>query len=50
MSEKRVHEIDIKNEWLFLSVTFTAKLEFIFVLTFKNDFFRVLILMPTERA
>ena len=27
MSEKRVHQIDSKNEWLLLSVTFTAKFE-----------------------
>ena len=26
MSEKRVHQIDSKNQWLLLSVTFTAKL------------------------
>ena len=38
MSEKRVHQIDSKNEWLLLSVTFTAKLELVFVLTFKNTF------------
>ena len=38
MSEKRVHQIDSKNEWLLLSVTFTAKLELIFVLTFENAF------------
>ena len=38
MSEKRVHEIDGKNKWLLLSVTFTAKLELVFVLTFENDF------------
>ena len=30
MSEKRVHQIDSKNEWLLLSVTFTAKLELAF--------------------
>ena len=38
MSEKRVHQIDSKNEWLLLSVTFTAKLELVFVLTFENAF------------
>ena len=38
MSEKCVHQIDSKNEWLFLSVTFTAKLELVFVLIFKNAF------------
>ena len=38
MSGKRVHQIDIKNEWLLLSITFTAKLELAFVLTFENDF------------
>ena len=50
MSEKRVHQIDSKNEWLLLSVTFTAKLELIFVLTLKTLFLRILILKPTERA
>ena len=38
MSEKVIHQIDSKNEWLLLSVTFTAKLELVFVLTFENDF------------
>ena len=38
MSEKRVHQVDSKNEWLLLSVTFTAKLELVFVLTFENAF------------
>ena len=38
MSEKRVHQIDSKNEWLLLSVTFTAKLELVFVLLFENAF------------
>ena len=38
MSEKRVHEIDNKNEWLFLSVFFMAKLELVFILTFENAF------------
>ena len=38
MSEKRVHQIDSKNEWLLLSVTFTTKLELVFVLTFENAF------------
>ena len=36
MPEKRVHQIDSKNEWLLLSVTFTAKLELVFVLTFEK--------------
>ena len=39
MSEKRVHQIDSKNEWLLLSVTFTAKFELVFVLTFENAFY-----------
>ena len=30
MSEKRDSSVDSKNEWLLLSVTFTAKLELIF--------------------
>ena len=38
MSEKRVHQIDSKNEWLLLSVILTAKLELVFVLTFENAF------------
>ena len=38
MSEKRVHQIDSKNEWLLFSVTFTAKFELVFVLTFENAF------------
>ena len=33
-----IHQIDSKNEWLLLSVTFTAKLELDFVLTFENAF------------
>ena len=31
-----IHQIDSKSEWLLLSVTFTAKLELVFVLTFEN--------------
>ena len=31
-----IHQIGSKNEWLLLSVTFTAKLEMVFVLTFEN--------------
>ena len=38
MSEKRVHQVDSKNEWLLLSVTFTEKLQLVFVLTFENTF------------
>ena len=38
MSEKLVHHIGSKNEWLLLLVTFTAKLELVFVLTFENIF------------
>ena len=38
MSEKRVPRIDSKNEWLLLSVTFTAKFELTFVLTLENTF------------
>ena len=37
-SEKQIHQVGSKNEWLLLSVTFTAKLELIFVLTFENAF------------
>ena len=50
MSEKRVHQIDGKNEWLLLSVTFTAKLGLVFVIAFENIFFRVSILKPTKRT
>ena len=32
MSEKRVHQIESKNEWLLLSVAFMAKLELVLVL------------------
>ena len=39
-----IHQIGSKNEWLLLSVTFTAKLES------KTFFLGVLILKPTERA
>ena len=38
MSENMIHQVDSKNEWLLLPVTFTAKLELIFVLTFENAF------------
>ena len=38
MSEKCDSSVDSKNEWLLLSVTFRAKLELVFVLTFKNAF------------
>ena len=31
-----IHQVGRKNEWLLLSVTFTAKHEMVFVLTFKN--------------
>ena len=37
ISEKR-DEVNGKNEWLLLSVTFTAKLELVFILTFENAF------------
>ena len=45
-----IHQIGSKNEWLLLLVAFTAKLELLFVLTFKNAFFRVFILKPIEIA
>ena len=38
MPEKRDSSVDSKNEWLPLSVTFRAKLELVFVLTFENAF------------
>ena len=31
-----IHQIDSKNRWLLLSVTFTAKFDLVFVLTFEN--------------
>ena len=36
MSKNVIHQIDSKNEWLLRSVTFMAKLELVFVLTFKK--------------
>ena len=33
-----IHQIDSKNEWLLLSVNFTAKVELVFVLTLENAF------------
>ena len=38
MSEKQIHQVGSKNEWLLLSETFTVKLELVFVLTFENAF------------
>ena len=38
MSEKHDSQVGSKNGWLLLSVTFTAKLELDFVLTFENVF------------
>ena len=38
MSENAIHQIDSKSEWLLLPVTFTAKLELVFVLTFEKTF------------
>ena len=38
VSEKRVHQIESKNERLLLSIAFTVKLELVFVLTFTNAF------------
>ena len=45
-----IHQIDSKNEWLLLSVTFTAKLKLVFILTFKTIFLKVFILQPTVKA
>ena len=39
MSEKHESQVGSENGWLLLSVTFTAKLELDFVLTFENPFF-----------
>ena len=44
------HQIDGKNQWLLLSVTFKAKFELAFILTLKKLFLRVFILKSTERA
>ena len=33
-----IYQVGSQNEWLLLSVTFTAKLELDFVLTFENAF------------
>ena len=33
-----IHKVDSKNEWLLLSVTFTIKLELVFLLTFEKAF------------
>ena len=38
MSENVIHQIDSKNEWFLFSVTFTAKLGLVLVLTFENAF------------
>ena len=38
MFEKRVHQVDNRNEWLVLLAKFTAKFELVFVLTLKNPF------------
>ena len=50
MSEKHDSQVSSVNEWLLLSVTFTTKLELVYVLIFKNAFLRVFILKPTEKA
>ena len=49
MFEKVIHQIDSKNEWLVLLVTFTAKVELVFVLHSRTLFLRVVILKSTER-
>ena len=38
MFEKGIRQIDNKDEWLLLSVSFTAKFELVFVLTHENAF------------
>ena len=38
MSENVIHQIESKNEWLLISVTFTAQFELVFVLTLENSF------------
>ena len=38
MLKNVIHQIDSKNEWLLLSVSFTAKFGLIFVLTLENAF------------
>ena len=44
-----IHQIESKNEWWLLSVTFAPKLELVFVHS-KTLFLRIFILKPTERA
>ena len=43
-------QIDSKNEWFLLSVSFTAKFELVFVLTLENVFPRGCTLKLTERT
>ena len=43
MSEKRVHQVDSKNEWLVLSVTFSANLGLVFVDVRKRFFLELLL-------
>ena len=45
-----INQIDIKNEWLLLSTSFTVKFGLVFVLTMENACFIGFILNPTERA
>ena len=50
MARPVIHKIDSKNEWLLLSVTFTAKLELDFVLIFENAFSSFLFKSPLSVA
>ena len=50
MFEKGIRQVDSKNEWLLLSVSFTAKFELVFVLTLENVFPRGCTLKLTERT
>ena len=50
MLKNVIHQIGSKNEWLLLSVSFTAKFGLDFVLKLEKALFRGFILKPTERA
>ena len=45
-----IHQIDSKNEWLFLSASFTAKLWLVFVSTLENAFSRDQTYIKSSRA
>ena len=45
-----IRQVDSKNEWLFLSASFTGAFELVFVLTLGSAFLMGVILKPTEKA